>query len=164
MPVLEILAYPDPILKKKAEPVERIDEDIKKLVEDMAETMYMAPGVGLAAPQIGKSLRIIIVDATRTGDGFMALINPEIISSEGECKEEEGCLSVPDFKENIKRKEKVLVKGLDIKGNEVQLPADGLLAIALQHEIDHLDGILILDKVSRLKRDVFKKKLAKKKK
>lgn len=101
MSILKILTYPDPVLKKKAKPVEIIDERIKKLAEDMIETMYAAPGVGLAAPQVGESLRVITVDVTRKEEGLIVLINPEIISSEGECTEEEGCLSVPDFKEIV---------------------------------------------------------------
>lgn len=163
MSILKIVAYPDPILRKKAKPVKIIDEKIKKLVEDMVETMYAAAGIGLAAPQVGESLRVITVDVTHKGEGLVALINPEIISSEGECAEEEGCLSVPDFKETVRRKKKVLVKGLDLEGKEIQIPAEGLLSITFQHEVDHLDGILIIDRVSRLKRDIFKKKLKKKK-
>ncbi|HCX90847.1 MAG: peptide deformylase [Deltaproteobacteria bacterium CG12_big_fil_rev_8_21_14_0_65_43_10] len=162
MSILKILTYPDPVLKEKSKSVEFIDEKIKKLAEDMIETMYAAPGIGLAAPQVGESLRVITVDVTRKGEDLIVLINPEIISGEGECAEEEGCLSVPDLKEIVQRKEKVLVKGLDIQGRKIQIPAKGLLAIAFQHEIDHLDGILIIDRVSRLKRDIFKKKLKKK--
>ena len=162
MSILKILTYPDPVLKKKAKPVEMINVRIKNLVEDMLETMYAAPGIGLAAPQVGESLRVITVDVTRKEEGLIVLINPEIISGEGECTEEEGCLSVPDLKAIVQRKEKVLVKGLDLEGRKIQIPAEGLLAIAFQHEIDHLDGILIIDRVSRLKRDIFKKKLSKK--
>ena len=162
MSILKILTYPDPVLKEKSKSVEFIDEKIKKLAEDMIETMYAAPGIGLAAPQVGESLRVITVDVTRKGEDLIVLVNPEIISGEGECAEEEGCLSVPDLKEIVQRKEKVLVKGLDIQGRKIQIPAKGLLAIAFQHEIDHLDGILIIDRVSRLKRDIFKKKLKKK--
>ena len=162
MSILKILTYPDPVLKEKSKSVEFIDEKIKKLAEDMIETMYAAPGIGLAAPQVGESLRVITVDVTRKGEDLIVLINPEIISGEGECAEEEGCLSVPDLKEIVQRKEKVLVKGLDIQGRKIQIRAKGLLAIAFQHEIDHLDGILIIDRVSRLKRDIFKKKLKKK--
>ena len=162
MSILNIMTYPDPILTGKAKPVEMINERIKNLVDDMLETMYAAPGIGLAAPQVGESLRIITVDVTRKEEGAIILINPEIISSEGECTEEEGCLSVPDFKETVLRKKKVMVKGLDPEGKEKEIPAEGLLAIAFQHEIDHLDGILIIDRVSRLKRDIFKKKLKKK--
>ena len=163
MSVLEILTYPDPILRNRGDPVETIDEKIRKLVQDMTETMYAAPGIGLAAPQIGESLRVITVDIARNGEGLIVMINPEIISSEGEYVDEEGCLSVPDFKESIRRKQKIVVAGLDIDGKNIQLTAEGLLAAAFQHEIDHLNGILIIDKVSRLKKDAFKKKLQKKK-
>ena len=163
MSVLEILTYPDPILRNRGDPVETIDEKIRKLVQDMTETMYAAPGIGLAAPQIGESLRVITVDIARNGEGLIVMINPEIISSEGEYVDEEGCLSVPDFKQSIRRKQKVVVVGLDIDGKNIQLTAEGLLAAAFQHEIDHLNGILIIDKVSRLKKDAFKKKLQKKK-
>ena len=163
MSVLEILTYPDPILRNRGDPVEIIDERIRKLVQDMTETMYAAPGIGLAAPQVGESLRVITVDIARNGEGLIAMINPEIISSEGEYVDEEGCLSVPDFKESIRRKQKIVVAGLDIDGKNIQLTAECLLAAAFQHEIDHLNGILIIDKVSRLKKDAFKKKLKKKK-
>ncbi|MFH2012740.1 MAG: peptide deformylase [Pseudomonadota bacterium] len=164
MSILKILTYPDPVLKKKAKPVEIIDEKIKKLAKDMIETMYDAPGIGLAAPQVGESCRLITVDVARKDESLIVLINPEIISAEGECAEEEGCLSVPDFNEVVLRKKMVVVKGLDIEGREIQIPAEGLLAIVIQHEIDHLNGILIIDRVSKLKRDIFKKKLSKKKK
>jgi len=163
MSVLKIVKYPDPILRKKGEPVEIIDGKIKKLVKDMVETMYTAQGIGLAAPQVGESLRVITVDITHKGDQLIALINPEIIYYEGECTEEEGCLSLPDFKEAIQRKKKILVKGLNIAGDEVQIPAEDLLSNAFQHELDHLDGILVIDRVSKLKRDIFKNKLRKKK-
>ncbi|MFH1623691.1 MAG: peptide deformylase [Pseudomonadota bacterium] len=163
MSILKLLQYPDPILTEKANPVEVIDEKIKKLVEDMVETMYALPGIGLAAPQVGESLRVITLDVTRQGEELIVLINPEIVSSEGTCSEEEGCLSVSDFREAIQRKERLLVKGLDLEGREIQILAEGLLAITFQHEIDHLDGLLIIDRVSRLKRDIYKKKLQKKK-
>ena len=162
MSTLEILTYPNPILRKAAKPIESIDEKIKKLASDMIETMYDAPGIGLAAPQVGESLRLITVDITQNREGRIVLVNPEIISYEGECNEEEGCLSFPNFKETIQRKQKVTIKGLDIQGKEIHIPAEGLLAIAFQHEIDHLDGILLIDRISRLKRDIFKKKLKKK--
>ena len=162
MPVLNILTYPDPILRRKAIPVEIIDERTEKLAKAMAETMYNAPGIGLAAPQVGESLRIITIDVTPEKEGLITMINPEIISSEGECSEEEGCLSVPDFKEAIPRKKKIVVRGLDTSGKEMQIPAEGILSLCFQHEIDHLDGILIIDRISRLKRYAFKKKLSKK--
>lgn len=162
MSVLKILTYPDPILRRKALPVETIDEGTEKLAKAMAETMYGAPGIGLAAPQVGESLRVITIDITPEKEGLITIINPEIIFSEGECAEEEGCLSVPDFKETISRKAKVVVQGMDTSGKEIQIPAEGILALCFQHEIDHLDGILVIDRVSRLKRDPFKKKLRKK--
>ncbi|MDY7032692.1 MAG: peptide deformylase [Thermodesulfobacteriota bacterium] len=163
MSVLEILKYPNPILRNRGDPVETIDEKIRKLVQNMTETMYAAPGIGLAAPQVGESLRVITVDLARNGEGLITMVNPNIISSEGEYVDEEGCLSVPDFKDSIRRKQKIVVAGLDIDGKNIQLTAEGLLAAAFQHEIDHLNGILIIDKVSRLKKDAFKKKLKKKK-
>jgi len=163
MSILRILTYPDPILRKKAKPVDIVDGRIEKLVEDMAETMYAAPGIGLAASQVGESLRVIIVDLARNREGMIAMINPEIIFSEGECDEEEGCLSVPDFKETIRRRKKIIVSGLDINGKKIQIQAEDLLSAAFQHEIDHLDGILVIDRISRLKRDFFKRKLKKKK-
>jgi peptide deformylase len=162
MSVLEILIYPDPILRKKAKPVGIIDAKIERLAEDMIETMYAAPGIGLAAPQVGESIRLIVVDVTQKKEAPIVLINPEMISSEGECFEEEGCLSVPNLKEPIQRKQKIVIKGLNPEGNNIQISADGRLAIVLQHEIDHLDGVLIIDLISRLKRDIFKKKLLKK--
>ena len=162
MSLLTILTYPEPILRKRARPVETIDGNIEKLVEDMADTMYAAPGIGLAAPQVGESLRIITVDVTEEREGLIVLINPEIISWEGECAGEEGCLSIPDFKEVIPRKKKVVIRGLDISGKEMKIPAEGILAISFQHEIDHLDGMVIVDRISGLKRDLFKKKLKKK--
>ena len=164
MSVLEILKYPDPILRKKAKPIDRVDAKIKKLALDMIETMYAAPGIGLAAPQVGESIRLIVVDVTQKKEGPIVLINPKVISSEGECFEEEGCLSVPDLKESIPRKQKIVIKGLNIEGNAIQISADDILAIAFQHEIDHLDGILIVDMISSLKRDIYKKKLKKKSK
>ncbi|MDY6853793.1 MAG: peptide deformylase [Thermodesulfobacteriota bacterium] len=164
MSVLEILKYPDPILRKQAKPVGIVDAKIKKFAQDMIETMYAAPGIGLAAPQVGESIRLIVVDITQKKEGPIVLINPKVISSEGECFEEEGCLSVPDLKEPILRKQKIFIKGLDIEGNTIQISADDLLAIVLQHEIDHLDGILIIDRISNLKRDIYKKKLQKKSK
>ena len=162
MSVQKILAYPDPKLRNKARPVDTIDRKIQKLAEDMAETMYAAPGIGLAATQIGEPIRVITLDLSLEREELIVLVNPEIISSEGECTEEEGCLSLPGFKENIRRKSKVLVRGLNHEGREINITAEGLLAAAFQHEIDHLDGVLLLDKVSRLKRMFFKAKLKKK--
>jgi peptide deformylase len=163
--VLEILKYPHPILKKRSQAVSQIDEEVKKLIQDMKETMYGAGGVGLAACQVGVSRRVIILDVSPMDPrhSFFALINPEIISEEGEIDHEEGCLSVPNCLEKVKRKEKVCVRGLSPQGMEIEIKGDGILAIALQHEIDHINGVLILDRVSRLKREIYRNKLKKEK-
>jgi peptide deformylase len=165
MAVLEILKYPHPVLKKRCEPVGEIDEEVKKLIDDMRETMYGASGVGLAACQVGVSRRVIVLDVSPMDPQhtFFALINPEIIFEEGEIDHEEGCLSVPDYLEKVKRKEKVCVRGVSPEGLEVEIKGEGILAIALQHEIDHINGILILDRVSRLKREIYRDKLKKEK-
>ncbi|GBD39985.1 Peptide deformylase 1 [bacterium HR37] len=164
MAVLRILTYPDPRLRKKSVPVERIDKQIEKLLDDMAETMYDAPGIGLAAPQVGVNLRVIVVDISpreENSPGLIELVNPEIVLAEGEQIGEEGCLSIPGFVSEVRRKARVVVRGLDRKGKPVEIEGTGLLARAFQHEIDHLDGILFIDRLSRLKRELFKKKLEK---
>jgi len=165
MAILEILKYPHPVLKKCCEPIGEIDEEVKKLIDDMKETMYGARGVGLAACQVGVSRKVIVLDVSPMDPqhSFLALINPEIISEEGEVDNEEGCLSVPDYLEKVKRKEKVCVRGMSPDGMEVEIKGDGILAFALQHEIDHINGILILDRVSRLKREIYRNKLKKEK-
>lgn len=165
MAILEILKYPHPILRKRSKEVDRIDEEVKKLIRDMRETMVQAGGIGLAACQIGDSRRVIVLDVSPMDPqyNFFALINPEIISEEGEIDHEEGCLSVPDCLEKVKRKEKVCVRGLSPGGMEIEIKGDGILAIALQHEIDHINGVLILDRVSRLKREIYRNKLKKEK-
>jgi len=165
MAVLEILKYPHPVLKKRCDVVNQIDEEVRKLIADMRETMGEARGVGLAACQVGVSRRVIVLDVSPMDPqhSFFALINPEIVSEEGEVDHEEGCLSVPDYLEKVKRKEKVCVKGLSPEGMEVEVRGEGILAIALQHEIDHINGILILDRVSRLKREIYRNKLKKEK-
>jgi len=165
MAVFEILKFPHPILKKRSEAVSRIDEEVKKLIQDMRETMYEAGGIGLAACQVGVSRRVIVLDVSPMDpqQSFFALINPEIVSEEGEIDHEEGCLSVPDCLETVKRKEKVCVRGLSPEGMEMEIKGEGIFAIALQHEIDHINGILILDRVSRLKREIYRNKLKKEK-
>lgn len=165
MAILEILKYPHPTLKKRSESVSRINDEVQTLIRDMRETMYAAGGVGLAACQVGASTRIIVLDVSPMDpeQSFFALINPEIVSEEGEIDHEEGCLSVPECQEKIKRKEKVRVKGLSSEGKEIEINGDGILAIALQHEIDHTNGILILDRVSRLKREIYRNRLKKEK-
>ncbi len=165
MAILEILKYPHPILRKRSKEVDQIDEEVKILIRDMRETMVQAGGVGLAACQIGVSRRVVVLDVSPLDPqhSFFALINPEIISEEGEIDHEEGCLSVPDCLEKVKRKEKVCVRGLSPEGMEIEIKGDGILAIALQHEIDHVNGVLILDRVSRLKREIYRNKLKKEK-
>jgi peptide deformylase len=165
MAILEILKYPHSILRKRSKEVDRIDEEVKILIRDMRETMVQAGGIGLAACQIGVSRRVVVLDVSPMDPqhSFFALINPEIISEEGEIDHEEGCLSVPDCLEKVKRKEKVCVRGLSPEGMEIEIKGDGILAIALQHEIDHINGVLILDRVSRLKREIYRNKLKKEK-
>ncbi len=158
-----ILTFPDPVLKQKALPVTIITDELRHLARDMAETMYDAPGVGLAAPQIGVLQRLIVIDVAAKGEPphLITAINPTIIQTEGEVFEEEGCLSVPNFSANVKRHERVVVKGLSLDGQERVWQADGLLAIAFQHEIDHLEGTLFVDRLSPLKRELFLKKAKK---
>lgn len=156
-----ILTYPNPELKKKSAPVTIINDAVKELARDMAETMYDAPGVGLAAPQIGVHQRIIVIDVSDKDEanGLIIAVNPVIVHAEGEAYEEEGCLSVPKYAANVRRHARVVVRGLDLEGNEQTWKTDGLLAIAFQHEIDHLDGILFVDHLSPLKRDLFQRKM-----
>ena len=158
--VKEILTYPNPELKKKSVPVTIINEATIELVSDMAETMYAAPGVGLAAPQIGVHQRVIVIDVAGKDEkpDLIVAINPVIVHAEGESYEEEGCLSVPKYAANVRRHARLVVKALNLRGEEVTYRADGLLSIAFQHEIDHLDGILFVDHISPLKRDMFRKK------
>jgi peptide deformylase len=165
MAVLEILKYPHPTLKKRSKEVERVDERIHRLIRDMTETMYEANGIGLAACQVGVPQRIIVLDLSPVDpqQSFFAMINPEIISEGEEIDHEEGCLSVPDCFEKVRRKERICVKGISPEGKEIEVAGEGILAFALQHEIDHLNGILILDKLSRLKREIYRNKLKKEK-
>lgn len=158
-----ILTVPDPLLKQKSMPVPIITDETIHLARDMAETMYAAPGVGLAAPQVGVLQRLIVIDVAGKDEPpqLITAINPIIIHAEDDCFDEEGCLSVPEFSANVKRHRRVVVKGLTLEGQERIWHADGLLAIAFQHEIDHLDGILFVDRLSPLKRELFLKKLKK---
>jgi peptide deformylase len=163
MAVVKIRVYPDPVLATKATEIRQIDGRIAQLAADMAETMYAAPGVGLAAPQIGISDRLICVDV-KPPEGekeLITLINPVIVEAEGRMVEEEGCLSVPEIRENVARAERVLVRGLDLNERQREIEAHGLLARAFQHELDHLDGILFIDRISRLKRGIIQRKIRK---
>lgn len=159
---LPILTYPDPRLRKVAEPVAVVDESIRALVEDMAETMYSAPGIGLAATQVGIPKRIFVIDVAAEGEKSMlrVFINPEIIERHGKHVWREGCLSFPDVSEEVKRAQSVLVRALDKEGRTFELTADDLLAVAIQHETDHLDGILMIDQVSPFARRRIGRKLA----
>jgi peptide deformylase len=165
MAVLEILKYPHPVLRKPSKAVSQINKEVKELIQDMRETMVQAGGIGLAACQVGVPQRVIVLDVSPMDPqhSFFALINPEIISEEGEIDHEEGCLSVPDCLEKVKRKEKVCVTGLSPGGMRMEIKGEGILGIAMQHEIDHTNGILILDRVSRLKREIYRNKLKKEK-
>ena len=160
---LKIYTYPDPILRTKAEPVENIDGDTQKLIKGMAERMYEAPGIGLAATQVGQSKQLIVYDLSpkEEGKNLSVLINPEIVMAEGDIVFEEACLSVIDYSAEVKRREKIKVKGVDQDGKPIDIEAEGLLAICLQHEIDHLNGVLFIDHISSLKRSLYKKKLKK---
>ncbi len=160
MAIREIRKYPDEILRKKTELVEDFGDDLQQLIGDMIETMYAAPGVGLAANQVGvcKQLTVIDVSVGSEETSLIVLCNPEIISHEGEVANEEGCLSIPEYTTMVKRYEQVKVKALDRHGKEIEIEADELLARALQHEIDHLNGILFVDRIGRIKKEFFKKR------
>jgi len=158
MALLQIVEYPDPRLKNLAQPVARIDREIQKLADDMAETMYDAPGIGLAAPQVAAAQRVIVVDISENRNELLTLVNPEIIASSGEEEMKEGCLSVPGVLETVRRAERVKVRAQDLLGKTLELEADGLLAVCLQHEIDHLNGILFVDHLSRLKQGLIRRK------
>jgi peptide deformylase len=160
---MEIVTYPDPILKKKAELVENIDEDIQNLIDAMSTLMYQSSGIGLAANQIGVEKRVIIFDIhyKEKEKNLTVLINPKIIFAEDKIEFEEGCLSVPDFQGKINRKKYVQVQGLDRDGKPINIEAEDLTAICIQHEIDHINGTLILDHVSRLKKNIYKRKIEK---
>lgn len=151
MAILPIVLDPDPVLRKKAKPVSRVNATIKQLLDDMAETMYKAPGVGLAAPQIGISKRVIVIDPHDESSGLLQLVNPEIVSQEGWVKGPEGCLSIPGYQGEVYRYEKIRVVALDRNGHKVWIDAEGFLARIFQHEIDHLDGVLYTDKCSNLR-------------
>lgn len=166
MAIRDLIFYPDDVLKTKASPVKEVNDEIKTLVSDMIETMYAAPGIGLAAPQIGVSKRVTVIDV-RTGDeenpahDLHVFINPEIIEKDGKITWEEGCLSIPGVYEKVNRANRVVVRALDREGQPFELEATELLAVALQHEIDHLDGVLFLDHLSHLKRRLAIKKYKK---
>jgi len=160
---LGITKYGNPVLRKVAEPVTEINDEIKKIVNDMLDTLYASEGVGIAAPQIGISKRIIIIDTNPTEASVkpLVIINPEIVEVSGEIKEQEGCLSIPDVRGEVKRYERVVVEGLDLDGNKIRVEGTDLLARALQHEIDHINGKLFIDHLSKLKQQLLKNQLRK---
>ncbi len=163
MSILQIVKYGNPILTKKAEEIINLDKYTEELAQNMVETMYAAPGIGLAAPQINEGKRLITVDLSVGEDSqnLIILINPELIGQEEEVSSEEGCLSVPDINEKVARPYRVIVRGIDLKGNEKTVEAEGLLARVLCHEIDHINGKLFIDHLSLLKKSLIKKKLKK---
>jgi peptide deformylase len=161
MALLNILHHPDPRLRKKAAPVATVDAAIRQLVDDMFETMYANQGIGLAATQVNIHQRIITIDISEKKDGQLCLINPEIVSKEGSVEHEEGCLSVPDYYDNVTRAERIRVRALDRDGKVFEMDADDLMAICIQHEIDHLQGKLFVDYLSTLKQQRVRKKMEK---
>lgn len=164
MALLNILHFPDPKLRTKAQPVQVVDETISRLVSDMFETMYSAPGIGLAATQVDVHQRVIVIDVTEDKSAPLCLINPEILSREGEQQYDEGCLSVPGFYEPVDRAAKIRLRALNEKGEQFEMDAEGLLAVCIQHEMDHLEGKLFVDYLSEMKRTRIRKKLSKQQK
>ncbi|BBL72389.1 peptide deformylase [Methylogaea oryzae] len=158
MAILTILEFPDERLRKKALPVPEVDDAVRRLLDDMLETMYAAPGVGLAAPQVNHHKRVVVIDISEEKNEPLCLVNPEIVAKHGTEESEEGCLSVPGIFEKVERAEKVTVRALDRDGEAFELEADGLLAVCIQHELDHLDGKLFVDYLSPLKRHMARKK------
>jgi len=166
MAVREIKTYPDPVLRNKTARVGTIDDTVQRLIEDMVETMHAAPGVGLAANQVGVPLQVAVIDLSTREEQenrhpLLVLINPEILSTQGSVIAEEGCLSIPEYAEKVKRAARVTVRAQDRRGKPFEIEADGLMAKALQHEIDHLNGLLLIDRLSTLKKDIFKRKYKK---
>jgi len=168
MTVRDIRKFPEAVLRAKTGRVTAFDNSLERLIEDMVETMYAAPGVGLAANQVGVSLQLAVIDVTTRDERdkgkhqpLIVIINPEILSMEGSIVEEEGCLSIPDYAESVKRAARVKVRALDRGGKPFEIEADGLLAKALQHEIDHLNGLLFVDRLSPLKKSIFKRRYKK---
>jgi peptide deformylase len=163
MALLRIRKFPDDVLKKPAREVENINGALNALIDSMAQTMYAAPGVGLAAPQVGESQRVIVLDTDpeEPGKHLLKLINPKVVEAEGKIIWEEGCLSVIDYSAEVERAAKVLVRAWTPEQKEIEIEADDLLAVALQHEIDHLEGKLFIDRISRIKRELYRRKLKK---
>ncbi len=157
MAKLKVLTYPDPFLYKKAHAVQEFGEKLDRIISDMLETMYVEEGCGLAAPQVGLDLRMMVIDVSKEKKQPQVFINPVITKTEGSCTDSEGCLSVPGYRETVKRAKVITVEAFDAKGQKFEVTADGLLSRCIQHECDHLDGILYVDRVSNLKKHLFKK-------
>jgi peptide deformylase len=159
MPLREVLQFPDPRLKKKSVPVAAITDEIRALARDMIEVMYDEPGIGLAAPQVGEAIRLVVMDTGWNEEGGeknpRVMVNPEIVLREGTLTWTEGCLSVPDFQAEVERAARVVLAARDLDGQPLRLEAEGLRAVCFQHEIDHLDGVLFIDRISRLKREMY---------
>jgi len=161
MAILNILVFPHPNLRKKAKPVAQVDDGVRKLISDMFETMYDAPGIGLAATQVDVNKQVIVMDLSEEKDEPRVFINPELIHEEGEEPHEEGCLSIPGFYESVTRSAFITIKALNERGETFEIQAEGLLAVCIQHEMDHLKGKVFVDYISPLKRDRIRKKLEK---
>ncbi|MEJ1296263.1 MAG: peptide deformylase [Candidatus Sedimenticola sp. (ex Thyasira tokunagai)] len=161
MAILDILNFPDTRLRNRAKPVEQVDDSLQRLIDDMFETMYQAPGIGLASIQVNDLRRVVVIDISEEHDQPLCLINPKILETSGEEETDEGCLSVPDVYEKVVRAERVRVRALNRDGESFELDADGLLAVCIQHELDHLDGKLFIDYLSGMKRQRIRKKLEK---
>ena len=162
MAILEVLQFPDPRLRRRAEPVEKITDELRQLAADMLETMYDEPGIGLAAPQVGVPIRLAVVDTDWSDEGAerrpLVLVNPRIEHAEGRIVWTEGCLSVPDFTAEVERAERVVLRATDLEGREILEEAQGLRAVCFQHELDHLDGVLFIDRIGRIKRNLYVQK------
>lgn len=162
MPLRDIVQFPDARLKQVSKPITEVDDALRELARDMIEVMYDEPGIGLAAPQLAASVRMFVIDTEWSQEGGekqpLVVLNPEISDREGEITWEEGCLSVPDYTANVERDAKITLRGTDLDGNPIEETAEGLRAVCIQHEVDHLDGILFIDRISRLKRSLYVKK------
>jgi peptide deformylase len=164
MALLEIKKYPEQVLKRSAVPVKDINGELQTLIDNMIETMYAAPGIGLAAPQVDVSKRLVVVDVSLREEEhtpLIILINPEVVHADGDIESEEGCLSLPGIVTSVKRAERVFIQGYDRRGNPIKIESEGLLSRVLQHEIDHLNGTLLIDRMSPIKREFYKKRLKK---
>jgi peptide deformylase len=162
MALPEIVKFPDPRLKEVSKPITEVDDDLRELARDMIEVMYDEPGIGLAAPQVGASIRMFVIDTEWSDDETdknpRVIINPEISDREGSITWDEGCLSVPDYSATVERDAMITLRGQDLDGNPIEERAEGLRAVCIQHEVDHLDGVLFIDRISRLKRSLYVKK------